>query len=368
MHPAPHRHGSPPPAMAPGSKLPTAQTSAIINKIMVELDKLAHAEKKDKRIKRAEKLTLYVKNALRERGEDHLLQTTAIWALINIFRVDADSARRMMLDAGIPSILYDILSSQTLTAASRQYASELCFFLCSADYHITAQSLLGGSGQKLPDIHPPHQQPPPLRTGSRAGSRVKSRDGPLFQQQQHQQQQHQQEQAQGPALDDYLLRRETAMAAAADASSSASATASAAGLHSEYADFAPYTVSDENLHAMDGLFRPGSRGSGAGSRASSSRAPSRGGIAGGIGGGGIARGFGGGVGGGSRAASRDAALMSQSLDGPMPARSQVSSRGRLRAVGTAHALTHTHTPRPITQHHPWHSSHHHILPCLSDPF
>jgi hypothetical protein len=316
------QHGSPP----PGSKLPTAQTSAIINKIMVELDKLAHAEKKEKRIKRAEKLTLYVKNALRERGDDHLLQTTAIWALINVFRVDADSARRMMLDAGIPSILYDILSSQTLTSASRQYASELCFFLCSADYHISAQSLLGagGGGPKLPDIHAPPQQP--SRTGSRSGPRAKSREEPA---------------PSGPTLDDYLLRRETAMAAAADAQEG-----SIGGLRSEYADFTPYAVSDENLLAMDGLFRPGSRGgSGGASKAGSSRATSRGGA--GVGGGGI------GV--GSRAASRDAALMSQSLDGPV--RSQVSSRGRLRPPGdpasprplpTISALLHSTTMPPPT--------------------
>jgi len=297
------QHGSPP----PGAKLPTAQTSAIINKIMVELDKLAHAEKKEKRIKRAEKLTLYVKNALRERGDDHLLQTTAIWALINVFRVDADSARRMMLDAGIPSILYDILSSQTLTSASRQYASELCFFLCSADYHISAQSLLGagGGGPKLPDIHAPPQQP--SRTGSRSGPRAKSREEPA---------------PSGPTLDDYLLRRETAMAAAADAQEG-----SIGGLRSEYADFTPYAVSDENLLAMDGLFRPGSRGSGGASKAGSSRATSRGGA--GVGGGGL------GV--GSRAASRDAALMSQSLDGPV--RSQVSSRGRLRPPGDTASLS-----------------------------
>ena len=109
--------------------LPTKSATAIINKMIAELDRLALSKKKEKRIRRAEKLTLYVKAALRERGDDHLLQTTAIWALINIFRVDSDCARKMMLDAGIPSVLYDILSSHTLAGAARQYASELCFFL-----------------------------------------------------------------------------------------------------------------------------------------------------------------------------------------------------------------------------------------------
>ena len=62
---------------------------------------------------------------------DHLLETTTIWALIHMLRMDSQYMKEVMLGAGVPGVLYEIMSSHSLTGATRQYASELCFFLCS---------------------------------------------------------------------------------------------------------------------------------------------------------------------------------------------------------------------------------------------
>jgi hypothetical protein len=62
-------------------------------------------------------------------SSDHLLQTTAIWVLINIYKLNHYEIYNMMLSAGIPGVLLDIMKSGHIVGTSRDYARELCMFL-----------------------------------------------------------------------------------------------------------------------------------------------------------------------------------------------------------------------------------------------
>lgn len=63
---------------------------------------------------------------------DHLLQTTSIWILLNIYTIDSKNSRSMMLKAGVPGVLVDIMKSKLITGVSYEYASKLCFYLCNS--------------------------------------------------------------------------------------------------------------------------------------------------------------------------------------------------------------------------------------------
>jgi len=88
---------------------------------------------------------------------DHLLETTTIWALIHMFRMDPEYLKEVMVGAGVPSILFEIMSAHSLTGATRSYASELCFFLCSDTPLPQVQSNVNRlgplTGGLLPDVH-----------------------------------------------------------------------------------------------------------------------------------------------------------------------------------------------------------------------
>jgi hypothetical protein len=68
------------------------ETKIIINKILKDLDHILK-NRTEKRLLRSRELIVYIVYSLRHRSEDHLLQTTAIWALINIFRTDPEKTR-----------------------------------------------------------------------------------------------------------------------------------------------------------------------------------------------------------------------------------------------------------------------------------
>jgi hypothetical protein len=72
---------------------PVHGTKPIINKILKDLDVLMKNRNFEKRSQKSRELVIFIVSSLRRRDSDHLLQTTAIWALINICRVDADSSR-----------------------------------------------------------------------------------------------------------------------------------------------------------------------------------------------------------------------------------------------------------------------------------
>lgn len=96
--------------------------------ILRDLDKIQKL-RPPKQLILVENLIYYIVISLRKTKTDNLLQTTTIWALINLLAVDEDISRHAMLSAGIPGVLYDIMASDTLAGSTRQYASELCHFL-----------------------------------------------------------------------------------------------------------------------------------------------------------------------------------------------------------------------------------------------
>lgn len=93
-----------------------------------DLDKIKTSKKK-KQVKRCELLINYIAQCLRKCTDDHLLHTTSIWVLITIFRLFPVETKEMMIEAGIPGCLYEVIKDGNLNGSSRQYASELCFYL-----------------------------------------------------------------------------------------------------------------------------------------------------------------------------------------------------------------------------------------------
>ena len=95
-----------------------------------DLEKIRTSKRPRKQIKRCEDLIYRVVQALRRTDQpDHLTATTGIWTLISIFRLFPEPMKELMLAAGVPGVLFEILKSGILTGSMRQYTSELCFFL-----------------------------------------------------------------------------------------------------------------------------------------------------------------------------------------------------------------------------------------------
>lgn len=148
----------------------------VVQMILHDLDRIKRSKPR-RRLQKCERLVYFIVQALRNRplGEDddggndgdddgdvphrtapssssvrrerdHLLETTTIWALTHILRVDSRYTKEVMLGAGVPGLLFDIMSSHSLTGATRQYASELCFFLTSADEEFPQAGPLGQMG------------------------------------------------------------------------------------------------------------------------------------------------------------------------------------------------------------------------------
>lgn len=68
------------------------ESKSIINKILKDLDHILK-NKTEKRLQKSKEIIVYIVYSLRHRSDDHLLQTTAIWALINVFRMDSEKTR-----------------------------------------------------------------------------------------------------------------------------------------------------------------------------------------------------------------------------------------------------------------------------------
>jgi hypothetical protein len=94
-----------------------------------DLEKIKTSKRPHKQLKRSEDLIRRIVHALRKTSSDHLLYTTSIWVLINVFRMFPEPMKLLMLEVGVPGVLHDILSSGVLSGSMRQYTSELCFFL-----------------------------------------------------------------------------------------------------------------------------------------------------------------------------------------------------------------------------------------------
>ena len=106
-----------------------AQVNTNVKKLLQSFELVKSSKNIHKRLKRCGTLIYKVTSTLRHAEPDHLYQTTSIWVLINLFRMDPKSVKEIMIHSGIPGVLYDILHSRSLTGSTRQYASELCFYL-----------------------------------------------------------------------------------------------------------------------------------------------------------------------------------------------------------------------------------------------
>ena len=99
-----------------------------VQHILREMDKIKRSSRA-KKIAKCESLILFMVCSVRKKQADHLLQTTIIWALVNILKINVNLIRNLMLQAGVPVILSEILRGRNLTRTVQEYASELCTFL-----------------------------------------------------------------------------------------------------------------------------------------------------------------------------------------------------------------------------------------------
>jgi hypothetical protein len=106
----------------------SSHTDKSVQTILKDLEKIRNTKKR-KQLKKCERLVYFIVQSIRKAMDDHLLHTTAIWVLIVLFRMFPVELKAEMLQAGIPGILHDIIQLGFLTGSSRQYASELCFYL-----------------------------------------------------------------------------------------------------------------------------------------------------------------------------------------------------------------------------------------------
>ena len=61
---------------------------------------------------------------LKDNMSDHLLITTLLWILVSLLRIDS-CFHSILLDAGAPGALVEILQDPTVTDVAKEYASEL---------------------------------------------------------------------------------------------------------------------------------------------------------------------------------------------------------------------------------------------------
>ena len=111
-----------------------AMGDKVVGIILTDLESIKKS-RGQRQLEKSQYLIHYISQQLRKsQASDNLLQTTAIWALINIFRINPEETRSIMLQAGIPGVLLDVIRGG-ITGVSRQYASELCFFLRYVFFH-----------------------------------------------------------------------------------------------------------------------------------------------------------------------------------------------------------------------------------------
>lgn len=124
------------PRPKPRQPPPLQTNNAKVNLILSALDKCQKSKSNnpEKRAQRIEKLIYDIVTSLRSqsRHSDHLLQTTSIWVLMQLLRLDSELSRDVMLRVGTAGVLYDIMKGGVLAGVTRQYATELCFYLSSS--------------------------------------------------------------------------------------------------------------------------------------------------------------------------------------------------------------------------------------------
>lgn len=125
-----------------------------VTNVLKDIELIKRTKNYDKRLSRSEATIYKIVAELRRLNNDHLYQTTSIWVLINIFRLEPEVIREIMLQAGVPGVLFDILNLRMLSGSTRQYASELCFYLCSDRPYPLDQDVPKHSPiSKFPEVH-----------------------------------------------------------------------------------------------------------------------------------------------------------------------------------------------------------------------
>ena len=100
-----------------------------VHAFLRDLEKIKTSKRPRKQMKRCEELIFRIVQALRRTDSDHILYTTCVWTLVSVFRMFPEPMKELMLAAGVPGALHDVLLSGLLSGSMRQYTSELCFFL-----------------------------------------------------------------------------------------------------------------------------------------------------------------------------------------------------------------------------------------------
>ena len=135
-----------PPRLHAGNKL--------VNGILRDLEKIQRS-RPHKRPKRIETLIYTITQYLRKGNEnDHLLQTTSIWVLIHTYRLDPELSKGIMIRSGIPGVLHEIMKAEILHGATKQYASELCYFLVSNQPYPVVNRNNGPINNHMADVPP----------------------------------------------------------------------------------------------------------------------------------------------------------------------------------------------------------------------
>lgn len=101
--------------------------------LLTQYESISKRKNSKKRDKMLEGLIHHIVHVLRRSRGENLLQTTAIWILSSILRLeggdDANFQKNIMVAAGIPGVVHDILLENKMSGSTREYASELCFYL-----------------------------------------------------------------------------------------------------------------------------------------------------------------------------------------------------------------------------------------------
>ena len=95
-----------------------------LKRILKAVDKLKKC-KPEVKLTKYQEIVRYIVDAMLSRKKDVLLQTTALWSLINLVNLDKIHGPEIMIQAGVPGAVHAALSSESLSVHSQKYASEL---------------------------------------------------------------------------------------------------------------------------------------------------------------------------------------------------------------------------------------------------
>ena len=95
-----------------------------LKRILKAVDKLRKCQSEVKLIKYRE-IVHYIVGVMLSRKNDVLLQTTALWSLINLINMDKQHGTEIMIEAGVPAAIHAALSGENLSPHAQKYASEL---------------------------------------------------------------------------------------------------------------------------------------------------------------------------------------------------------------------------------------------------